>query len=192
MRRQAAVEIVASACSTREIISVATMQVVPVWHSLDTAGQLHVDALGCMGSASSLGLGLALGSSSRQVVVLDGDGSLMMQLGSLVTIGELAPKNFYHFVFENGAYETSGNQPVPGTSRASIHDLALAAGYPRAEVFHDTPSFAAAIDQLLDEPGPLMGVLQVAREEPCKRWPALSMKEQVKTLKARLSSKIGK
>ena len=74
MRRQQAVDIIAAACSMADLISVATMQVVPVWHARNTAGQLHVDALGCMGSASSLGLGLALGASERKVAVLDGDG----------------------------------------------------------------------------------------------------------------------
>ena len=111
----------------------------------------------------------------------------MMQLGALVTVGELAPDNYYHFVFENRTYETSGNQPVPGTSRGSIRDLALAAGYASAEIFEEAGSFETAIDQILTEPGPAMSVLRVEREQPCTSWPKLSMKEQVKTLKARLS-----
>ena len=188
MRRQQVVEVLAAACSVGDLISVATMQVVPVWHARNTAGQLHLDALGCMGSASSLALGLALGAPERKVAVLDGDGSLMMQLGSLVTVGELAPTNYYHFVFENRAYETSGNQPVPGTSRGSIHDLALAAGSAKAHVLGDAETFKNSIDQILSETGPTMIVLQVEREEACKKWPALSMKEQVKTLKERLIS----
>ena len=105
MRRQHAVDIIAAACSVGDLISVATMQVVPVWHARNTAGQLYLDVLGCMGSASSLGVGLALGAPKRKVAVLDGDGSLMMQLGAL------GPGNYYHFVFENRTYETSGNQP---------------------------------------------------------------------------------
>ena len=187
MSRSQAVDIIAAACTVGDLISVATMQVVPVWHARNTAGQLHVDALGCMGSASSLALGLALGAPARKVAVLDGDGSLMMQLGSLVTIGELAPRNYYHFVFENRTYETSGNQPVPGTSRGSIRDLALAAGYASAKVYEEAEQFNVAIGGILSEPGPAMVVLRVAREEPCTSWPALSMKEQVKTLKQRLS-----
>lgn len=191
MKRQQAVEIIARACGAGDLISVATMQVVPVWHACDTSDQHHVDALGCMGSASSLGLGLALGAPTRKVAVLDGDGSLMMQLGSLVTIGEHAPSNYYHFVFENRAYETSGNQPVPGTSRGSIRDLAVAAGYASAHVFGIAETFAAAIEDVLAEPGPVMIVLQVEREEACKSWPKLSMKNQVKMLKERLSADSG-
>ena len=61
-----------------------------------------------MGSASSIGLGLALARPERKILVLDGDGCLLMQLGSLVTIAALAPANFYHVIFENGRYETSG------------------------------------------------------------------------------------
>ena len=185
MRRQQAVDIIAAACSVEDIVSVATMQVVPVWHARNTAGQLHLDALGCMGSASSLGLGLALGKPSHKVAVLDGDGSLMMQLGSLVTIGELGPSNYFHFVFENGTYETSGNQPVPGSSRGSIRDLALGAGYVSAHVFEEAQAFEAAIGKIFTGPGPVMSVLRVQREEPTTQFPKLSMKEQVSVLKQR-------
>ena len=60
-----------------------------------------------MGSASSIGLGIALAQPNKKVIVMDGDGSLLMQLGSLVTIAGAAPENLYHFVFENGVYATS-------------------------------------------------------------------------------------
>ena len=162
------------------------MQVVPVWHRRNTAEQLHLDAMGCMGSASSLGLGLALGAPSRKVAVLDGDGSLMMQLGTLVTVGTLTPENFYHFVFDNGSYETSGNQPVPGSNTASIAALATASGYAAAHALAEANAFEAEIESILSAPGPAMIVLEVEREEACRNWPSLSMKEQVKTLRRRL------
>ena len=60
---------------------------------------------GAMGLASSHALGLALGRPDRRVIVLDGDGSLLMNLGTLVTTAEAAPKNLYHFVMENGTNE---------------------------------------------------------------------------------------
>ena len=66
-----------------------------------------------MGLASSHGLGLALAQPSRRVIVLDGDGSLLMNLGTLVTIGKVAPQNLCHLVFQNGTYEANGGHPIP-------------------------------------------------------------------------------
>ena len=66
-----------------------------------------------MGLASSHALGLALGRPDKRVIVLDGDGSLLMNLGTLVTAAAAPPKNFYHFVCENGTYEANGGHPIP-------------------------------------------------------------------------------
>ena len=71
---------------------------------------LNYVSTGAMGQASSHALGLAIGSPDRQVIVLDGDGSLLMNLGSLVTIATVRPQHFLHLVFENGVYEVNGNQ----------------------------------------------------------------------------------
>ena len=76
---------------------------------------LNYVSTGAMGQASSHALGLALGSPDRQIIVLDGDGSLLMNLGSLVTISNIRPKHFLHLVFENGVYEVNGAHPIPGT-----------------------------------------------------------------------------
>ena len=80
-----------------------------------------------MGSASSIALGIALAQPSRKVIVMDGDGSLLMQLGSLVTIAGAAPENLYHFVFENGVYATSGGQPLPAEGRLDFEMMARGA-----------------------------------------------------------------
>lgn len=86
-----------------------------------------------MGGASSIGLGLALAQPGRRVLVLDGDGSLLMQLGSLATVAGAAPPNLTHYVFDNGVlYEGGGRLPVAGGPRTDFVGLALAAGYPSA------------------------------------------------------------
>ena len=78
-------------------ISVATMRGVAGWHARGGADELHIDCIGCMGGAASLGLGLALAQPERKVIVVDGDGSLLMQLGVLAGIAghrgrELLPR----------------------------------------------------------------------------------------------------
>ncbi len=68
--------------------------------------------IGSMGLASSIGLGVALNKPSRKVVIFDGDGNLLMNLGSLAMIGSLQPENFLHIVFDNEVYASTGSQPT--------------------------------------------------------------------------------
>src|SRR5262245_61119578 len=82
-----------------------------------------------MGGASSLGLGMALARPDRRVLVLDGDGSLLMQLGSLATVAGAAPRNLVHFLFKNGVYHTSGAQRIPGGLSVDFVMMARGAGY---------------------------------------------------------------
>ena len=98
---------------------------------------LNYTFTGAMGQGSSHALGLALGCPDRRVIVLDGDGSLLMNLGTLVTIATADPKNLIHCVCENGTYETNGAVPLPGVGRFSFTAMALAAGYPRTYEFSD-------------------------------------------------------
>src|SRR5206468_4641337 len=81
------------------------------------------------GGASSLGLGLALAMPKRRVIVFDGDGSLLMQLGSLATIAGAAPRNLTHLLFKNGVYHTSGAQEIPGGLSVDFVTMAKGAGY---------------------------------------------------------------
>ena len=81
---------------------------------------LNYFAFGAMGLASSHALGLALARPDKRVIVLDGDGSLLMNLGTLVTIGAVAPKNFTHIVAHNGSYEANGGHSIPNPKSAYI------------------------------------------------------------------------
>ncbi|UED87557.1 phosphonopyruvate decarboxylase [Streptomyces profundus] len=83
---------------------------------------------GSMGHAPSLALGVALAHPERTVVVLDGDGALLMHLGALSMIGHLAPPNLVHVVLDNGVHESTGGQPTT-SSTTSFTEAALAAGY---------------------------------------------------------------
>ena len=90
------------------------------------------------------------------VWVIDGDGSLLMQLGSLATIAHAAPANFLHVVMHNGVYETSGAQPIPGEGRLSFAGLAREAGYAGTARFDDVEAFDAELDDLLARDGPTL------------------------------------
>jgi sulfopyruvate decarboxylase subunit beta len=116
---------------------------------------------GAMGLASSHALGLALGRPDKRVIVLDGDGSLLMNLGTLVTLAEAAPKNLYHFVMENGTYEANGGHPIPGRGAVSFAGLARSAGHKNVYEFADLKVFEQQAGAILAEPGPVFVCLKI-------------------------------
>lgn len=122
---------------------------------------LNYLAVGAMGQASSHALGLALGRPDKRVIVFDGDGSLLMNLGSLVTIATAAPANLHHFVFANGTYEVNGGHPVPGAGRVDLAGMAKAAGYAHSARYDALDPFAADLPGLIERPGPVFTELRV-------------------------------
>jgi len=84
--------------------------------------------IGSMGLASSIGLGVAIKNPKKKIFVFDGDGNLLMNLGSLTTIGALKQKNLIHIVFDNKAHESTGGQPT-NSKRIDIGKIAKAANY---------------------------------------------------------------
>jgi len=130
---------------------------------------LNYLAHGAMGLASSHALGLALGRPDRRIIVLDGDGSLLMNLGSLITIAAAAPPNLLHFVCENGTYEANGGHPIPGRDRVDFAGLARAAGYRAVHEFSDLAIFEQHIGALLSEHGPAFADLKIVSSGPQQR-----------------------
>lgn len=109
---------------------------------------------GAMGSVSSVGLGLALARPDLRVIVLDGDGSLLMNLGSLATISTLRPANLVHIVFDNRMYETTGGQATHTAKGVNLAAIARGAGLSQVREVRDLPSFANAAEAALREAGP--------------------------------------
>jgi sulfopyruvate decarboxylase subunit beta len=165
MRRQDAIAALIDA--KRDALTITTEQAIGAWRAAvpesPNESPDHLDIVGCMGAASTIGLGIALAQPSRKVIVVDGDGSLLMQLGSLVTIAGAAPENLYHFVFENGVYETSGSQPLPGEGRFDMAEMARGAGYAFVARFQDAAEFASELPGVLQKRGP---VFVSVRTEP--------------------------
>src|SRR5688500_12206011 len=131
-----------------DAVVLTTMMSSRGWAAVSTRPELDLPLGGAMGKLSSVGLGLALARPDRRVIVLDGDGSLLMNLGALVTIGGMQPKNLLHAVCQNGVYEVTGGQPVPGVERLDFGRIALGAGYRRAELVDDEAVLASALPEL--------------------------------------------
>jgi thiamine pyrophosphate-dependent acetolactate synthase large subunit-like protein len=117
----------------------------------DRPGNFYM--IGSMGLASSIGLGVALARPDRRVVIYDGDGNLLMNLGSAAMISHARPRNLVHVVFDNGVYASTGNQPAISGSVA-LEKIAEAAGYESAVRARTPEELAAAFQRCLEQPGP--------------------------------------
>jgi len=168
-------------------ICVPTMTTGPEWRAI-APDDLSVGCVGFMGGASSLGLGLALARPDRRVLVLDGDGSLLMQLGSLATIAGAAPRNLVHFLFKNGVYHTSGAQGIPGGLIVDFVTMARGAGYRAALAVHDIEDFKKRLPEILKMEGPVFAELHtgLAEQTPMTARGGVPFPEQVTKLRTKL------
>jgi thiamine pyrophosphate-dependent acetolactate synthase large subunit-like protein len=151
-----------------DAIVVTTMGIVRPWgrqsrHELDFAS-----ADSAMGHAADLALGIALAQPERKVLCLNGDGSMLMTLGTLVTAVEANPRNYFLFVLQNGTYEITGNQPIPGAGKIDFSKLAEGAGFERVYSFKDAGVYARSLPQVLAGDGP---VFVTVRIEPGSEGP---------------------
>ncbi|HSJ84630.1 MAG TPA: thiamine pyrophosphate-dependent enzyme [Acidimicrobiia bacterium] len=154
----------ALAAVRRDEIVITTMTATLQW-PLVSQHELDFDFLAFgMGHASDFGLGLALARPERKVIVLKGDGGLLMSLGSLVTMGRYGPPNFLVLLLENRSYEmTGGQQYAPDVDFVT---LARGAGIEKVERIEDLPTVEAELPRLLAELGPHFVVVPVTNSEP--------------------------
>lgn len=113
--------------------------------------------IGSMGCASAIGLGL-VGNSSRRIFIFDGDGSALMQMGSFASVGNLSPKNLLHILFDNSAYESTGNQKSISGS-VDFEKIAKACGYMETKTIYDISEIAE--DLFNEKIGPILYVIKV-------------------------------
>jgi phosphonopyruvate decarboxylase len=116
--------------------------------------------VGSMGHSSQIALGIALAKPDRRVVIIDGDGALIMHMGGLGIIGERQPKNLYHIVVNNGAHESVGGQPTVGF-KLDLPAIATACGYPTAQRVQSAEGLASVLPTFLSETGPTFLEIQV-------------------------------
>jgi thiamine pyrophosphate-dependent acetolactate synthase large subunit-like protein len=117
--------------------------------------------IGSMGLASSIGLGLALVRPHRRVLVLDGDGNVLMNPGALASIAAARPANLVHVCFDNGVHASTGGQRTIA-DRVALDALARAAGYPLVERVDTAPALREAIGRFLAASGPAFLHVKIA------------------------------
>lgn len=136
-------------------VVVSTMSLVRAWGRLSKHELDFAFADSAMGHAQSLALGIALAQPQRRVLCLNGDGSMLMSLGSLVTIAQCRARNLVLFVAQNNTYEVTGNQNIPGAGAVDFHEIARACGFPHTFQFSDAREYDAQLDNLLHLQGPV-------------------------------------
>jgi thiamine pyrophosphate-dependent acetolactate synthase large subunit-like protein len=129
------------------------------------AREHHFYMLGSMGLAPAIALGAALARPDQRLLVLDGDGNLLMGMGILPMVGQWQPRHFLHVVLDNGTYGATGGQPTVSPA-ADFAATALACGYARAEVCDDESTLRRLAREWQDLEGPSLIHVRVSPAEP--------------------------
>jgi len=125
----------------RDEIVITTMSVASPWARLSDGPLDFAMVESSMGQAAPFAMGLALAQPQRRVILLNGDGSTLMCLGSLVTIAQNPPDNFTMVITENRTYEVIGNYPIPGSKRVNFETLAVGAGFAHVQTIENENEF---------------------------------------------------
>jgi thiamine pyrophosphate-dependent acetolactate synthase large subunit-like protein len=159
---------------------------IDLWKSLSDTALDFSYVPTSMGQASALGLGLALAQTRHGVIVVTGDGSVLMNLGCLVTLAS-HPADVFLIIVDNGVYEVTGGQPVAGGGRTDFAGLARAAGVRRVYTCRTAAEWQQTAPEALIGPGPVVIWLRVA-PRPEQRAPitARPMEEQLTRLQGLL------
>jgi sulfopyruvate decarboxylase subunit beta len=144
----------------KDEIVIATMSAGYLWPRYSTSDR-DFCYIAPMGSAAAIGLGLALAMPDVRVWVLDGDGSLLMNLGVLVTIAERCPPNLVHVVLNNGIYAITGGQPVAGARTSRLTDIAAAAGIRNIFNVEGSAAWEAFLEKGIPSAGPVFANVHV-------------------------------
>jgi sulfopyruvate decarboxylase subunit beta len=145
----------------QEDIVVTTMSPARDWMTLPQQPLDLVLVPSAMGHATSIGLGLALAQPERRVIVCNGDGSMLMNLGSLVSIAAARATNLVVLVFDNGVYEVTGAQPIPSPGAIDFVAIARGSGFASVFEFSNIDAWRGDIERVLKAQGPVLALLHV-------------------------------
>jgi thiamine pyrophosphate-dependent acetolactate synthase large subunit-like protein len=189
MTHREALEVLA-ACRGRHLV-LTTHGSVDDWVSLSDTPLDFACVPTSMGQGPAIALGLALAQPHHGVVLVCGDGHLLMSLGCLVTLAD-HPADLFLIVADNGAYEVTGGQPTPGAGRTNFAGLARAAGIRRVYSCQTLEQWRAIAPEALRGPGPVVVWLSV-QARPAQRAPAAMrpMAEQIARLRHALRLESG-
>ena len=173
MIRKEAINIVAGKIGNQPIISANGFISRDLFEVCDKNSNFYM--IGSMGLASSIGLGLALQNPKKTIYVFDGDGNILMNLGSLTTISKLKPKNFIHIIFDNSSHESTGGQPT-STNKISIDAIAKAVNF---KVFrcNSKKDLDETFKKIKNISGPIIILMKISKSEKISKRVSLPPKK---------------
>lgn len=134
------------------------------WADVTTNPSRDISLGGAMGQSTSAIFGLALGLPDQKVVHFDTEGALLMNLGVIASIAGKGPKNFVHFLLDNGCYATTGGQPVPNSEDIDYAAMAAGAGYSATYTFDDLEELSTSLEEVMNQDGPIFVAIKVPAE----------------------------
>ena len=159
MIRKEAISVIVEKMSNQPIISANGFISRDLFDTCDRNSNFYM--IGSMGLASSIGLGVALKSTKKKIFVFDGDGNILMNLGSLITIGIIKPKNLVHVIFDNSSHESTGGQPT-ATNKIQLSKIAKSANYKVFQV-KTKNQLVRVLQKIKLIPGPIMIIVKIEK-----------------------------
>jgi sulfopyruvate decarboxylase subunit beta len=173
------------AARRRHEIVVTTMSIAAPWARLSDGPLDFAMVESSMGQAPPFALGLALAQPLRRVILLNGDGSTLMCLGTLVTIAQNLPDNLTMVIAENGTYEVIGNYPIPGAGHVNFEMLSRGAGLTNVHTIENDDDFDAQLPLHFEGKGAIFIWKMLRAEEPVPK-PLLYIRERARRLRQAL------
>jgi sulfopyruvate decarboxylase subunit beta len=156
--RKEAIEILMKKISTEPIVSANGFISRDLFNVYDKKTNFYM--IGSMGLASSIGLGIALKKPKKKIYVFDGDGNILMNLGSLTTIGKLQPKNFIHIILDNSIHESTGGQPT-ASDTIKIEKIAKSCNYKQVIKVNSKNEILKKLTSIKNIDGPIMIIIKI-------------------------------
>ncbi len=166
MSREEAIQTVAAALGEKDCIVATTgmisRELFEYRAAMNQGHQQDFLTVGSMGHASQIALGIALNKPERKVYCFDGDGATIMHTGNMAIIGSIAPSNYYHIVFNNGAHDSVGGQPTTGF-KVNLPSVALAMGYKTVDSVDNEDDLITALNSLPSKKAPYFLEIKVKK-----------------------------
>lgn len=166
LEREEAIQMVAASMDKNAVVVSTTgkisRELFEYRENIEHAHHRDFLTVGSMGHASQIALGIALNKPDRNIYCFDGDGAVIMHMGSMGIVGEMAPKNFFHIVFNNGAHDSVGGQPTIGLN-IDIPNIAACCGYKKVISVEKREELQEILTSLAANEGPVLLEIKVKK-----------------------------
>ncbi len=159
MIRKEAISIVVEKIGNQHIISANGFISRDLFEVCDKNSNFYM--IGSIGLASSIGLGVALKNTKKKIFVFDGDGNILMNIGSLITIGTTKPENLVHIIFDNTSHESTGGQPT-ATDKIQLSKIAKSVNFKVFQV-KTKKQLVKILQKINLIPGPIMLIVKIGK-----------------------------